>query len=118
MNELSDAQFTDRALARLPAVSPPAGFEAGLLAGYDGWRARRRAGLAAVLAGAARGLAQLVWPGAPAWAPAGALTLALLLGAGLGAVLPGGLDRMVSGFSLDRTPGFTTLISSDGEEDL
>src|SRR6185312_7771973 len=112
MNELSDAQFTDRALARLPAVSPPAGFEAGLLAGYDGWRARRRAGLAAVLAGAARGLAQLVWP------PAGALTLALLLGAGLGAVLPGGLDRMVSGFSLDRTPGFTTLISSDGEEDL
>jgi len=114
MNELSDAQFTDRALARLPAVSLPAGFEAGLLAGYDGWRARRQMGLA----GAARGLAQLVWPGAPAWAPAGALTLALLLGAGLGAVLPGGLDRMVSGFSLDRTPGFTTLISSDGEEDL
>ena len=117
MDDPSDPQFVDRALARLPAVSPSAAFEAALLAGYDGWRAQRHAGLLASLAGAARGFAQMVWPGAPLWAPAAALSLALLLGAGLGSILPG-LDGGAMGFSLDRTPGFTALLSADGEEDL
>ena len=44
MNNRSDAEFADRALARLPAVTPAPGFEAALLAGYDGWQSRRPAG--------------------------------------------------------------------------
>jgi hypothetical protein len=112
----SDAEFADLALARLPAVTPAPGFEAALLASYDSWQLRRPAGPWAGLQGALRAFSDLVWPGAPLWAPASAFAAALLLGIGLGVMLPGvGGQRMA--FSLEQTPGFT-LISPDPEEDL
>ena len=61
-----DAQWTGRALARLPAVQPAHGFEAGLLAAYDGWNEKRAAGWTSGLAGAVRGLCHFIWPGVPA----------------------------------------------------
>jgi hypothetical protein len=116
MNDRSDAEFAERALARLPAVTPAPGFEAALLAAYDGWQSRRPAGPWAAFQGAVHAFADLVWPGAPLWAPASAFAVALLLGVGLGAMLPSlGGGRMA--FSLEQTPGFT-LISPDPEEDL
>jgi hypothetical protein len=116
MNDRSDAEFADRALARLPAIAPAPGFEGELLAAYDGWQSKRPAGPWAAFRGAAQAFADMVWPGAPLWAPASAFAAALLLGIGLGAMLPGeGGQRMA--FSLEQTPGFT-LISPDLEEDL
>ena len=115
MTELtgSDAQFASRALARLPAVTPTPGFEAALIAAYEDRQARRSAG---ALAGAVRRFCDWVWPGAPLWAPAGALAASLLLGVVLGVTLPApGEERVV--FSLDQTPGFN-LLSSDTGEDL
>ena len=116
MKDGSDAEFADRALARLPAVTPAPGFEAALLAAYDGWQVRRPAGPWAAFQGTVRALADLVWPGVPLWAPASAFAAALLLGVGLGAMLPGGGGQRMA-FSLEQTPGFT-LISPDLEEDL
>jgi len=114
--DTSDAQFASRALARLPAAPPAPGFEASLLATYDGWNAKRSSGLVAALGRAVRGFCDLVWPGAPPLALGGAFAASLLLGVTLGAVLPTpGEDRM--GFSLDQTPGFSFL-SSDTDEDL
>jgi len=115
-DETSEAQFASRALSRLPVATPAPGFEAALLAAYDGWQARRSAGLAAAVGGAIRGFFDLVWPGAPLWAPAGAFAASLLVGVALGAVLPAP-DEHRTAFSLDQTPGFT-LLSSDSEEDL
>jgi hypothetical protein len=115
-DETSEAQFASRALSRLPAATPAPGFEAALLAAYDGWQARRSAGLAAAVGGAVRGFFDLVWPGAPLWAPAGAFAASLLVGAILGASLPT-LGEERTAFSLDRPPGFS-LLSTDLEEDL
>lgn len=113
--DASDAQFTRRALSRLPAVASTPGFEAAALAAYEDWQARRSAGLPAALRGAVGGFCDLVWPGAPPWALGGAFAASLLLGVILGAVLPApGEERMA--FSLDQTPGFILL--SDTEEDL
>jgi hypothetical protein len=112
-----DAQWTGRALARLPAVRPSHGFEAGLLAAYDGWNEKRAAGWTAGLAGAVRSLCHFIWPGVPAWAPVGALAASLLLGLALGVVLPAMDDEGMAVFSLDQPPGFS-LLSSDTQEDM
>ena len=99
------AEFVKRALARLPEPAVPAGLNAGIMAAYDARPARR---------GLWAGLCEIVWPGAPLWAPASAFGAALLLGVILGAVLPvmgnGGMMR----FSLDRPASF----SLDTGEDL
>ena len=116
IKDRSDAEFADRALARLPAVTPASGFEASLLAAYEGWQAKRPAGPWAAFQGAVRAFGEMVWPGAPLWAPASAFAAALLLGIGLGVMLPG-IDGQRMAFSLEQTPGFT-LISPDLEEDL
>lgn len=108
----SDKDFTRRALRHLPAMAPGPGFEAAALAAYDGWNAKRSAGVA----GALRGFCDLIWPGAPAWALAGGFAASLLAGVTLGAALPAPEeDRMA--FSLDQTPGFAPL-ASDNSEDL
>jgi hypothetical protein len=112
MENLSDADFAGRVLSRLPQQPLSAGFEVALLAGYDGWRARRAAGPLAGLAGALRGFADVVWPGAPLWLPAGALAASLILGIALGALLPA-MEGQGMTFSLDRTPGFTLLADQE-----
>jgi hypothetical protein len=114
--ELSDEAFARRALEHVPAERPGAGFEAALLAAYDGWNARRAEGPLARLTGALRGLHDLIWPGAPRWALAGAFTISLAAGVALGALLPAPGEEGMA-FSLERTPGFN-LLPSDTDEDL
>src|ERR1700735_3675103 len=91
-----DAEFVTRALGRLPAVSPPAGLTGRILAAYDG---QPRAGWW-------QRVCELVWPGAPAWAPASAFGAALLAGAVLGAVLPAMRGDGATRFSLDQPASF------------
>lgn len=110
-----DAQWTERALARLAPFAPPRGFEAGLLAAYDGWNERRSAGWVAGVGGALRGLCHFVWPGVPAWAPVGVLAASLLLGVLVGVAVPAMNDERANAFSLDQPPGFSLLGS---EEDM
>jgi hypothetical protein len=91
-------EFTARALARLGALTPPPGLERRLL---DAYAARMRRG------GIAARLAELVWPGMPAWAPGAAFALALLLGIGAGMALPDPAMAGGGGFSLARPPSFS-----------
>jgi hypothetical protein len=112
MEKLSDAEFAGRALRHLPRHTTSAGFEAALLAGYDGWRTNRPKGRLAALTGAVHGFADFVWPGAPTWAMAGALATSLVLGIVAGAFLPAMRERGMN-FSLDSTPGFTLLADQD-----
>jgi hypothetical protein len=111
------AQWADRALARLAPVRPGQGFEAGLLAAYDGWNRRRSAGWLAAMAGALRSLCGFIWPGVPAWAPAGAFAASLLLGAALGIALPAMDNERMGAFSLDQPPSFS-LAAPDTDEDM
>jgi hypothetical protein len=116
-NPSDDAQWTERALARLAPAQPARGFEAGLLAAYDGWNERRSAGWVAGLGGALRSLCHFVWPGVSAWAPVGVFAASLLLGVLVGVGLPATDDQRANAFSLDQTPGFS-LLGSDTEEDM
>ena len=111
IGEPSDQEFTRRALRLLPPVQSAPGFEKTLLAGFEAWQGRRGSSLKRVL----DGFCDLVWPGAPRWALAGAFAVSLLAGVTLGAVLPApDQDRMA--FSLEQTPAFS--LSSDKDEDL
>lgn len=116
MDEASDTEFADRALERLRPVSPPPGLEAALLAAYDGWRAGRRTGLFAGVLCALRAGGEIVWPGAPLWAPVGALGAAVAVGIGLSLLLPQ-MQADAMGFSLERTPNYS-LLSVDAQENL
>lgn len=111
-DDLSDRDFAAHALKRLDAAAPP-GLERKLLADYDAWNARR--------GGARRWLprlAQSIWPDAPVWAPISALAFALLLGAGLGTVLPRLVPQEQPLFSLERPAPFSLLAPDPGQEDL
>ena len=117
----NDAQWTRRALARLAPVQPSRGFEAGLLAAYDGWNERRPAGRLAGLGGAFKALCAFIWPGVPAWAPAGILAASVLLGVLAGVALPAMEDERMAAFSLEQPPGFSLQspeTESGAEEDL
>jgi hypothetical protein len=110
--ENSDQAFVRQAIARLPAPAPSPGFEMALLAAYDAWKDERGKGIwAAWKAGLSR-FSEIVWPGAPLWAPASALATALLVGASLGGLLPSALNAEPPGFSLEQPESFS-LISSD-----
>jgi len=97
MNQMDERDFASRAMARLDAALPPAGMAVRLLAAYD----------AALLRGGrlAR-LAELLWPGMPAWAPGVALAASLLLGVGVGAALPAPTTERMA-FSLADPPSAT-----------
>ena len=113
----SDRDFVDHVLLRLPQHAPSSGFEAALMAGYDAWNAERNKGVWTAAKAGLRGFSDMIWPGAPLWAPASVLAAALLVGAGLGAVFPAAAEQ--SGFSLEQ-PGSFTLFASDAtpEEEL
>lgn len=116
--ELSDRDFTDRAIKQLARPSAPTGLESGLLAAYDDWNAghgkRRWLGWRA----AARFVVDIIWPGAPVWAPASALAAALLVGAGLGILLPAMMSRQPQVFSLEQPSSFSLLSSDMMQEGL
>lgn len=116
--ENADRDFVDRALRRLPRPVLSPGLEAALMAGYDAWNAERNKGLWAAVKASLRGVSEMIWPGAPLWAPVSVLAAALLVGAGVGAALPAAQAEQ-SAFSLEQ-PGSFTLFASDlgPEEDL
>ena len=118
-DDISDHAFADHAIQRLTLVEPSSGFEAALLAGYDAWNAERAKGPWAAWKAGLRRFCETIWPGAPVWAPASALAAALLIGAGVGAILPTKAADELQGFSLERTESFS-LLESDlpQEEDL
>jgi hypothetical protein len=117
-NKISDRDFADRALRRLPQAVPSPRFETALLVAYDAWNAERAKGSWAAWKAGLRRFSETVWPGAPVWAPASALAVALLVGAGLGAALPAMANGEQPGFSLEQ-PGSFSLFSSDlMQEDL
>ena len=95
-----DAARLDRLLAAapVPAVSPA--LERRILAAFD----RRHWSFARFL----RRVADAIWPDAPAWQPACALALALMLGTGVAAFAPFDLpqqdDAGGSVFALDGSP--------------
>jgi hypothetical protein len=95
MSQVDDKDFATRALARLELPAPAPGLNHRLLAAYDGALARRPGWLVRV--------ADLLWPGMPAWAPGAALGAALLLGVGAGLALPAPMAER-TGFSLEEPP--------------
>jgi hypothetical protein len=97
MMERDEGDFTARALARLGVLAPPPGLERRLLALYAA--RMRRSALAR--------LAELIWPGMPAWAPGAAFAAALLLGIGVGVAMPDPAMAEGSGFSLVEPPSFS-----------
>jgi hypothetical protein len=115
---ISDQDFTDLAVRRLPAAPPPPGFEAALLAAYDAWVEARPRGIRTALSAGLRCFADLVWPGVPAWAPAVALAAALLMGAGLGTALPLTANNDDAAFSLEQPVAFSLLSSEQPQGDL
>ena len=116
--DFSDQAFADRAVKRLPLTTPSPGFEAALLAAYDAWNAERPQGVRAAWKAGLSRFSEAIWPGAPVWAPASALAAALLVGAGLGAVLPAMTSTESMGFSLEQPATFNLLSSDMAQEDL
>lgn len=97
-----DAAWLDRLLAAAPPPpAVPAALERRILADFD--RSRRRP-----FADFLRRAADAVWPGAPAWQPAFAFSLALLLGLGVAAFAPFDIpaqdDASATVFALDAPP--------------
>ena len=117
-DESSDRTFADRALRRLPAEIPPPGFEAALLAAYDAWNTRRPQGRWGAFRAASRQFSESIWPGAPAWAPASAFAVALLLGAGLGVTLPSIVADEQPAFSLEQPSAFSLSAADAAQEDM
>ena len=114
--DISDRQFAERALARLPADLPSPRLEAALLAAYDAWRAERARGPWAALKAGLRQFGQTIWPGAPLWAPAAAFAASLLVGVLLGVSLPRVNEMEPQGFSLERTQNFSLLADAQQED--
>lgn len=113
----SEKEFTDRALSRLPQPALPPSLEAALMAGYDAWNAEREKGFWAAVKAGLRRFTETVWPGAPLWVPALALSAALLVGAGLGAALPAAMAAEQPGFSLEQPESFTLFAADTAQEE-
>ena len=83
----TDRWLTD-VMAALPSVPVPAALEAQILASFDAVAARRNRGFIGFMRGTIGSMRDAVWPGAPAWQPATALALALVIGVAAGALIP------------------------------
>ena len=95
MSETVESQLATRAMAHLCGAVPPPGMAQRLLAAYVAQLPRR---------GRLGALADLLWPGMPAWAPGAAFGAALLLGIGVGVALPGPAMAERTAFSLEQPP--------------
>jgi hypothetical protein len=102
-----DAVWVTDALKALPTVPVPAALQRNILASFDNVTARRNAGFA----GAMRRFAATIWPGVPAWRPATALALSLLIGLAAGTLVPleGAMadnNEQTASVVLDAPPSF------------
>jgi hypothetical protein len=86
---LRDARTRDRA-------EPASALSARILADFDALSARRWR---------VTRLVDAVWPGAPLWKPAAALGLSLMIGLGVGALLPVYDSSGDSSIASDASPG-------------
>lgn len=77
----NDAQFTQEIFRALPTSAVPAALEARILADFDRVAVRRRSGWFGQIG-------ERLWPGAPAWQPASALALSLVIGLVAGGFMP------------------------------
>lgn len=114
----SDRDFAGRALGRLPASGPSQGLERALIAAYDAWNSTRPEGRWPALQAGLRHFSDSIWPGAPLWAPASAFVFALLVGAGLGVVLPSIVSDEQPGFSLEQPASFSLSAVDQTQEDM
>jgi hypothetical protein len=80
--EITEDARLDRLLTHAPAPAVSATLERRILADFD--RMSRRFSFAS----AWRAVAEAVWPGAPAWQPACAFALSLMIGLGAAAFTP------------------------------
>jgi hypothetical protein len=76
-----DAMWITEVLKALPTVPVSAALQQNVLRSFDAVAARRRT----TVFGRFR---DLVWPGAPAWRPAAALALSLVIGVSAGTLIP------------------------------
>lgn len=79
-----DAVWLDGTLKCLPRVPVSAALQHNVLTCFDAVATRREAGISGVM----RSLAAVVWPGVPAWRPAAALAVSLVVGAIAGTIVP------------------------------
>ena len=99
-----DAVWTTETLKALPTVPVPAALQQSILASFDAVIARRQAGAIARFR-------DFVWPGAPAWRPAVALALSLVIGVAVGTLVPleGAMadsNEQTVSVALDAPPSF------------
>lgn len=116
--DISDRNFAQRALDRLPAFGPPRELERALIAAYDVWNATRPQGRWPALQAGLRHFSDSIWPGAPLWAPVSAFAFALLVGVGLGATLPTIVNDEQPGFSLEQPASFSLSSADQAQEDM
>lgn len=91
-----DAEFVQRLLNGLSPVAVPAALERRILDDFD--RLATRTPLL-------ERIAALLWPGVPAWAPASALAVSLIVGLAAGAAIPSS--------SLSRSSTDTVIAAMD-----
>ena len=96
---LRDAETQDR----IDASAAAAALSARVMADFDAASARR-SWLARSGVFVSR-LAATTWPGAPLWKPACALGFSLMIGLGVGALLPVDNPQEDTSFALDSSPG-------------
>ena len=116
--DISDRDFAQHALNKLPASAPSRELERALVAAYDAWNAARPEGRWQALQVGLRHFSDSIWPGAPLWAPATAFAFALLVGAGLGAALPSAMAEEQPAFSLEQPTSFNLLAPEGMQEDF
>ena len=102
--QAGSSRWVTGALKGLPTVPLPAALQQNILASFDAVTARRRASLF----GRFR---DVVWPGAPAWRPAVALALSLVVGVVGGTLVPleGAIadsNEQTVSVALDAPPSF------------
>lgn len=99
-----DAVWMTETLKALPTVPVPAALQQSILASFDAVAARRRSSVFARFR-------DVVWPGAPAWRPAVALALSLVIGVAAGTLVPleGAMadnNEQTVSVALDAPPAF------------
>lgn len=104
-----DTAFTAMLLDALPRVEASPALSRAIMAAYDTIQTRRRRRFGAAL----RRFSDIVWPGAPAWAPGSLLAAALIAGLGIGAALP--YPSSGGGFSLDEPSSFSLFAANPAE---
>ena len=105
-SRLADEARLDEALDSVSAVEIPDRLRAQLLAGFDRFTEQDQARVSRRVRRLVASLRELVWPGAPWWQPAFALSLSILVGLSAGLAIPAPLsdagDQQVA--SVSDTP--------------